>query len=126
GAPEGPQVTLPPPPGSGRGQGGAPDLPDVAGTGMMGRDIIGGFRGLRNVPGGFAGRSGATREKTAMEGGGSKASEAAVARGLRWLALHQAPEGCWSLDQYNLHARESINSNKFVMDSSAGKGMKND
>jgi hypothetical protein len=45
-------------------------LLDVEATGLMGRDLIEGFRGLRNVPGGFAGRSGATREKTAMEGGG--------------------------------------------------------
>src|SRR5205823_10648075 len=103
----------------------AKDIQEIAGSGKMFGEI-GGLRGLRNVPGGFAGRSGATRERTAMEGGGSKASEAAVAKGLKWLALHQAPEGCWSLDQYNLHARESINSNKFVMDNSQGKGMKND
>ncbi len=126
GAPEGPPMDIPPPPGSGRGAGGAPDIADIAGPGVMGRTDIGGYRGLRNVPGGFAGRSGATRERTAVEGGGSKASEAAVARGLKWLALHQAPEGCWSLDQYNLHARESINSNKFVTDNSQGKGQKND
>jgi hypothetical protein len=127
GAPEGPPVNIPPPPGSGRGQGGAPDLPDVAGTGMMGREMIGGFRGLSNVPGGFAGRSGATREKMATEGGGSAASEACVGRGLKWLALHQAPEGHWALDAYNLHARPDVNSNRFFIDPNAtGKGQKND
>ncbi len=123
---EGPPVTIPSPPGSGGGQGGAPDDPNIAGAGMMNRTEIGGLRGLRNTPGGFAGRSGSTREKTAMEGGGSKASEAAVAKGLKWLALHQSPEGCWSLDGYNLHARESVNSNRYVNDASQGKGQKND
>jgi len=126
GAPEGPQVNIPPPPGSGRGQGGAPDLPDVAGTGVMGRDIIGGFRGFQNVPGGFAGRSGSTREKMVSEGGGSKASEAAVAKGLRWLALHQSPDGNWALDQFNLHARRGVNEATFFNDNASGKGQKND
>ena len=123
---EGPPVNIPPPPGSGGGQGGTRDDPNIAGTGVMGRDILGGLRGIRNVPGGFGGRSGATRERMANEGGGSKASEAAVGRGLKWLALHQAPEGHWSLDQYNLHARESLNSNRYIVDNSQGKGGKND
>ena len=52
GAPEGPPVTLPPPPDSGRGQGGSPELPDVSGGGVLGRGFVGGY-------GGFAGRFGA-------------------------------------------------------------------
>ena len=127
GAPEGPPVTLPPPPGSGRGQGGAPVIADVAGTGVMGLEHIGGYGGMRNVPGGFAGRSGATRKQMVTEGGGSPASEAAVGKGLQWLALHQAPNGGWSLDQYHLHARESLSSTNYRVDSRAtDRGMRND
>jgi hypothetical protein len=126
GSPNAPQVTIPPPPGSGRGQGGAPDLPGVDGTGLS-RELIGGYGGLTNVPGGFAGRSGATRQKMLQEGGGSGESEAAVARGLEWLALHQAPQGHWALDQWNLHARAKLTDGNFLPPvGNAGLGRKND
>jgi len=49
-----------------------------------------------------------------------------VARGFRWLALHQAPEGHWSLDQFNQHARKNLYAEKYRDDGSTGKGMKND
>jgi hypothetical protein len=52
-------------------------------------------------PGGFAGRSGAVREKLLKEEGGNVASEAAVAAGLKWLALHQAVDGHWGLDDFS-------------------------
>ncbi len=51
--------------------------------------------------GGFGGRSGATRLKLLRESGGNDASELAVARGLLWLARHQAPDGHWSLDHFD-------------------------
>jgi hypothetical protein len=35
--------------------------------------------------------------------GGTFASEAAVVRGLQWLAAHQSPDGRWSLDKYHTH-----------------------
>jgi hypothetical protein len=104
GAPEGPARTLPAPPGSGGGTGGAIFDPNQAGTGSM-AGSIGGMGGIANL-GGFAGRSGATREKMAMEGGGSPLSEACVGKGLLWLARHQAPDGRWSLNEFNRHARE--------------------
>lgn len=74
----------------------------------------------------YAGRSQATHERNLKEAGGSAASEAAVAKGLRWLALHQAPDGHWSLDSFNLHARRDLNSQVFANDNSTGKGQKND
>jgi hypothetical protein len=54
----------------------------------------------------FAGRSGSTRERMVMEGGGNPISEAAVALGLEWLALHQAPDGRWSLEGFTSHAKD--------------------
>jgi hypothetical protein len=37
--------------------------------------------------------------------GASEESEKAVAAGLKWLALHQAADGHWGLNDFNLHAR---------------------
>jgi len=46
----------------------------------------------------FAGRSGTGRARGIATRGGSEASEAAVARGLEWLARHQAADGSWRFD----------------------------
>ena len=46
----------------------------------------------------FAGRSEAGRARGVAARGGSSASEAAVARGLEWLARHQAADGSWRFD----------------------------
>jgi len=61
GAPEGPARTLPAPPGTGGGQGGAVFDPNQAGTGSMFGQIGGMSGGVANM-GGYAGRSGATRD----------------------------------------------------------------
>jgi hypothetical protein len=51
------------------------------------------------LPGqGFAGRSGATRERSLQQGGGNSVSEAAVARGLIWLSKQQKADGSWEID----------------------------
>jgi hypothetical protein len=50
------------------------------------------------VPGSIYGRTGTIREKALREGGGTTASEAAVALGLEWLAKQQSPDGRWRLD----------------------------
>lgn len=46
----------------------------------------------------FGGRSGTGRARGVATRGGSPASEAAVARGLEWLARHQAADGSWRFD----------------------------
>src|SRR5262249_46042896 len=65
----------------------------------------GGMGGPRMLPGGFGGRSGATREQMVREGGGNTLSEAAVAAGLKWLSQHQAPDGHWSIDGFQAHGK---------------------
>src|SRR5262245_14303668 len=94
---EGPVQTLPPPPGLGEtGQGGGLDAA-MAGVGGLGE--AGGMGGPAMLPGqGFRGRSGATREKMLQQGGGNTVTEAAVARGLIWLAKQQKADGSWELD----------------------------
>jgi hypothetical protein len=119
-APESQKMTLPPPPGAGGGTGAAPMMAD-AGTGAA-FGTLGGMGGPINL-GGFAGRSGATRERLLQEGGGNALSEAAVARGLDWLALHQAQGGQWSLDGFNRYAREKpYPEGKTSSDDSTGMG----
>lgn len=51
-----------------------------------------------NIAAGFVGRSAGTRSKLLKEGGGNDASEAAVGKGLAWLARQQKPGGYWEFD----------------------------
>jgi hypothetical protein len=93
-----PPTNIPAPGGFGnKGQGGA--LEGLIGNTNSSVGEVGGY-GMRGVPlaGSFYGRSGATREKSLREGGGTGASEAAVAKGLGWLARMQEPDGRWKLD----------------------------
>ena len=46
----------------------------------------------------LAQRSGSARGKTAVAKGGSPSSEAAIERGLLWLARHQAANGSWAFE----------------------------
>lgn len=54
---------------------------------------IGAFTGS-----GLDGRGAASRKAMVAAGGGSEASEAAVAAALKWFAEHQFPDGSWSFD----------------------------
>ena len=101
GAPDGPPVTLPPPAGIGGNIGHGAGVDSLtAGKGAM-VGLAGGMGGFHYMPGGFAGRSGATRQKLVEEGGGNAASEAAVASGLIWIVRHQAYDGHWSLNHFD-------------------------
>jgi prenyltransferase/squalene oxidase-like repeat protein len=51
--------------------------------------------------GGLEGRTMGNRHDLALRGGGSAASEAAVERGLAWLAAHQWADGGWRFDLKN-------------------------
>jgi hypothetical protein len=102
-APEAAPMNVPAPPGSGNGTGAGLLDPNVSGTAAM-AGTVGGMGGLYNE-GGFGGRSGATREKLLIEGGGNARSEASVARGLAFLALHQNSAGYWSLSNFHRDAR---------------------
>jgi hypothetical protein len=54
----------------------------------------------------FPGRSPSARDRMLRDNGGNARSEASVARGLEWMALHQAQDGHWSLHDFNHYARE--------------------
>jgi hypothetical protein len=95
---------VPLPPGVGGGTGAAPLLADGPTIGSM-VGTPGGMGGAYLI-GAFQGRSGATRERMLTEGGGNRLSEAAVARSLQWLAMHQSQEGRWGLHDFNRCARE--------------------
>ena len=71
-------------------------------------------------------RSADEREKLLKKYGGTKESEAAVALGLEWLALHQSSNGSWSLDQFPKHAHEkAVPGEKETICDCAGQGQHN-
>ncbi len=53
----------------------------------------------------FSGRDPAVRAQMLEEEGGTTFTEAAVARGLKWLARYQNEDGSWSLDAFHLAPR---------------------
>ncbi|MGL6073372.1 MAG: hypothetical protein ACRC8S_04315 [Fimbriiglobus sp.] len=78
-------------PGIGVGAGGV--------DGTAGNFVGGAGSGTGTIAGeGFLGRGAATRSKLLAKGGGNSASEAAVARGLAWLAKQQKGNGSWAYD----------------------------
>jgi hypothetical protein len=55
------------------------------------------------VPRVYALREKSRREEAVRTGGGGSDTEKAVERGLRWLALHQSPDGRWDLRDFTEH-----------------------
>jgi hypothetical protein len=71
---------------------------------------------------GFEGRSGGIKDKA--KDSITPEAEAAIALGLKFLAMHQAPDGHWSLDRYSLDAKDE--KGKRFDSKCTGAGMKND
>ncbi|MEJ5277439.1 MAG: prenyltransferase/squalene oxidase repeat-containing protein [Thermogemmata sp.] len=67
-------------------------------AGLEGNALSGGGN-YGNMMSSFAGRSGATKSQMLREGGGTDQSEAAVGRGLAWLAKQQRTDGSWIFDE---------------------------
>ncbi len=65
------------------------NLPDAPGTGTSGHEGLGGF---------FAGRGGSKKQDALKANGGDEDTEAAVRRGLKWLAAHQSADGSWGAE----------------------------
>lgn len=80
------------------------------------------------VPRPFNQRSRANRQKVLAQMGGNAQSEACVARGLAWLAAHQASDGRWSLNEFNKHARRQPfpEGKPFTCDCEPGTSFQND
>jgi len=93
-----PPMDVPLPPGLGNGTGGGLVSATVVGN-MNDMGAAGGYN-MRGAPrpGTFDGRSGGTKERALIEGGGNKDSESAVASGLKWIAMQQSIDGAWRLD----------------------------
>ncbi len=71
------------------------------------------------VGGGLEGRTPGGRTRWALEGDGTEASEAAVERGLRWLAAYQRRDGSWNFD-HNKGRQSGFCSNPGTVASTTG------
>ena len=103
-------ASIPPPPGVNAG---AFAGLQAEATGDLGGGVLntGGMSGALAV-GGIAGRSGGGKKAALTMGGGSEISEASVARGLKWLANHQMPDGSWAMDTHVLPNGKACGCNK--------------
>ncbi|MFM8734141.1 MAG: prenyltransferase/squalene oxidase repeat-containing protein [Pirellulales bacterium] len=71
----------------------------------------------------FASRRGPSRGRGAAERGGTAASEAAVERGLAWLARHQAADGSWRFDLSNCRCEGACRDAGTVASTTAATGI---
>jgi Squalene-hopene cyclase C-terminal domain len=74
------------------------NLPELAGVKQK-------LAGNSSLPATFAARDPRLRQEIVEKEGGTTLSEAAVSRGLRWLASVQNEDGSWSLANYNDHKK---------------------
>lgn len=84
------------------------------------RGKIGSANGVR---GGFAARDPRLRSKLIEKEGGTSLTEAAVARGLRWLARHQSANGSWSLHEFHRAGNCSCGGRGHIDDDTAGTAL---
>lgn len=76
------------------------DLGPAGAVGDFGTMMTGtGLGGDGNMADAFRGRGGASKSRMLAMGGGNEKSEAAVARGLAWLAKQQKGNGSWAFDK---------------------------
>jgi len=71
-----------------------PSLPQLGKV----KEVVGGGTGIGQA---LAARDPRIRIEMVKQEGGTTLTEAAVARGLRWLANHQNDDGSWSIDRFN-------------------------
>lgn len=71
-----------------------PQLPDV-------RQVKQRLRSSESIQRTLAARDPRVRVEMVRREGGTTLTEAAVARGLHWMAEHQSPDGSWSLHRFN-------------------------
>ena len=71
----------------------------------------------------LAARDPRVRAEIVTKEGGTTMTEAAVARGLRWLAMHQSSDGSWSLHGFNNSRSCNCRGNGHVHSDSAGTSL---
>lgn len=96
------------------------ELFSVVSSRPAGRAALGGLSDAKSL---YSARRGEGRAEAVRRHGGNEASEAAVARGLAWLAAHQGPDGSWRCDLANARCRGGCRNPGTVSGSIAATGI---
>ena len=84
------------------------------------RKLVGNPNGIRSV---MAARDPRLRVEMVAKEGGTTLTEAAVARGLKWLSLHQNDDGSWSVNEFQKAGKCNCNGQGGVGGKSAGTAL---
>lgn len=84
------------------------------------RKLVGNPNGIRSV---MAARDPRLRVEMVAKEGGTTLTEAAVARGLKWLSLHQNEDGSWSVNAFQQAGKCNCNGQGNVGGKSAGTAL---